>query len=116
MWREDEWAAALRRLGHSLGEFICLMDAVLDYHEDMKHQNGSILTSMDMTPIEAQDMLKALCGHVTQVFEKLPLVQDIELLRSILYAGVWQQYQQMLEKVYHIHAEDQAAGQMNKAE
>ena len=61
-------------------------------------------------------MLKALCGHVTAIFERLPLVQDIDLLRSILYAGVWQQYRDMLEKKYHIHAGEQTEGQPEQAE
>ena len=26
-------------------------------------------------------------------FEKLPLIQDVELLRNILYSGIWTKYE-----------------------
>ena len=31
-------------------------------------------------------------GEATTAFEKLPLEQDLHLLRSVVYAGVWQKY------------------------
>ena len=31
-------------------------------------------------------------------FEKLPIVQDVELLRNILYAGVWNKYDKIQEE------------------
>ena len=33
--------------------------------------------------------LTMLIGRCTQAFEVLPLVQDVEILRSVLYSGVW---------------------------
>ena len=102
VWRQDEWSGALRQLGHDLGEFICLMDAAMDYDEDRRRGSYNALATMELTPPEALETLRMLCGRVTHVFERLPLVQDLNLLRSILYAGVWQQYNAMLEKQYHI--------------
>lgn len=42
-----------------------------------------------------------LMGRATALFERLPLEQDLALLRSILYAGVWQQYNAALQKAEH---------------
>ena len=39
-------------------------------------------------------LLSMLLADCTIAFEKLPMVQDITLMRNILYAGVWQKYNQ----------------------
>ena len=36
-------------------------------------------------------------GYVTEVFEKLPLVEDVNLLRNVLYSGVWQRWNAIQE-------------------
>ena len=33
-----------------------------------------------------------MMGDATGAFEKLPCLQDAELLRNILYSGVWAKY------------------------
>ena len=40
-------------------------------------------------------MMMAEC---TEHFEKLPCVENIEILRNILYAGVWNKYQTVRKK------------------
>ena len=37
-------------------------------------------------------MLKMLIAECAEEFERLPLVRDVEILRSVLYSGVWSQY------------------------
>ncbi len=39
-----------------------------------------------------------LIGECAAEFEKLPLLQDVEIMRSILYSGVWMQYERALKK------------------
>ncbi len=39
-----------------------------------------------------------LLAEAADALERLPLVQDLELLRNILYAGVWQKYNQVFFK------------------
>ena len=34
----------------------------------------------------------------TQEFEKMPILQDADLLRNVLYSGVWSRYAQIPEK------------------
>jgi len=36
--------------------------------------------------------LTMLIARCTGEFEKLPLFEDVEILRNILYSGVWTQY------------------------
>ena len=41
-----------------------------------------------------QDVLKMLLGRCLFFFDRLPLVQDVSILKSILCAGLWAQFEQ----------------------
>ena len=45
-------------------------------------------------------------GECTDAFERLPLVQDVDILRNILYSGVWLRYYQDTrengKEAYHV--------------
>ena len=45
-----------------------------------------------------ESALTMLIGRCTQAFEVLPLVQDVEILRSVLYSGVWAKYVSVRKK------------------
>lgn len=95
IWREDRWQPLLRQLGQALGRFIYLMDAVLDLPSDQKRKQYNPLTQMAAGRRQKEDfkpLLTLLIGECTEAFERLPLVQDLDLLRNILYSGVWTQF------------------------
>lgn len=92
VYEEDFWSNSLRRFGYELGRFIYLMDAAMDYQDDQKKNSYNPLFRMHKKPEEMGEILTMSIGNATQIFEKLPLVQDLHLLRNILYAGVWQEY------------------------
>jgi len=87
VWQEDRWSPLLRQIGHALGRFIYLMDAVLDLPEDRKKGRYNPLTQFD--PLFYKPLLTMFMGECTEAFERLPLVQDVDLLHNILYSGVW---------------------------
>jgi hypothetical protein len=89
---EDFWSNSLRSFGYSLGRFIYLMDATMDYSKDKKTGNYNPLNSMGKKPCEMEELLSMIIGEATAEFEKLPLVQDAHMLKNILYGGVWQKY------------------------
>jgi hypothetical protein len=89
---EDFWSNSLRSFGYSLGRFIYLMDATMDYSKDKKTGNYNPLNSMGKKPYEMEELLSMIIGEATAEFEKLPLVQDAHMLKNILYGGVWQKY------------------------
>jgi hypothetical protein len=89
---EDFWSDQLRQFGYDLGRFIYLMDAAMDYQKDVKKKNYNPLILMKKTPDEMEEILSTIIGGAARQFEELPLVQDLHLLRNILYGGVWQQY------------------------
>lgn len=92
VYEQDRWADDLRRLGARLGRFIYLMDAACDYEQDVKSGSYNPLISLECKPLDVEEALAFMIGGACEVFEKLPLDQDIHLLRSVLYAGVWQKY------------------------
>ncbi len=89
VYQEDFWSDQHRRFGYELGRFIYLMDATMDYDKDIKKQNYNPLVNMHKKPEEMEDILIMTIGNASALFEKLPVIQDVNLLRNILYGGVW---------------------------
>ena len=101
VWRQDEWEENLRRFGFFFGKFIYLMDAYDDLQEDLKKNRYNPLISLyqgdayEETCLQILNMMMAECSLE---FEKLPCLQDADILRNILYAGVWTKYSQLQTK------------------
>ena len=93
-YEEDLWAPALRQMGRSLGRFIYLLDAALDYDKDEKRGKYNPFLAMGTGKdwLRWEEYLVLAMGRCTANFEKLPLVQDKALLDNILYSGVWVNY------------------------
>ena len=91
-YREDFWAGELRRMGAWLGKFVYLMDAVIDYDEDLKSGSYNPLVAAGAVPGDVSEGLRSIAAQTAQSFERLPLEQDIHILRNVLYAGLWGQY------------------------
>lgn len=100
-WKEDRWAPLLGQMGLALGRFIYLMDAWEDVEADVKKGRYNPLKSQAGRPDFDEWMgetLTVILGDCTQAMEQLPLVQDVEILRKILYAGVWNRYARKLKQ------------------
>lgn len=95
---EDYWSGALRAFGYSLGRYIYMLDAVCDYDKDQKKTGYNPVILMGKRPEDMRDTLELLLGDASAAFERLPLVQDEDILRNILYSGVWQGYNEYLHK------------------
>ena len=94
VWRQDRWEPHLRALGDDLGQFIYIMDAFLDLEKDRRKGRYNPFRAMaeqNALP-DMKETLMMLIGECTRAFERLPLVQDADILRNILYAGVWSRY------------------------
>ena len=92
--REDRWAPTLRALGRDLGRFIYLLDAVTDLKRDARRGLYNPVADMaadGTTEEELREILLGLMGEAAAAWEKLPLLRDAEIQRSILYAGIWKQ-------------------------
>ena len=100
-WKEDEWQADLRGLGFYLGKFIYLMDAYEDMEKDDKkgNYNPFLLTRGQINNKDlAEHSLNLMAAGAAEHFERLPLVENLEILRNILYAGVWGKFEKIKAK------------------
>ena len=98
LYRKDRWEEQLRTLGYGLGRYIYLADAAVDLENDKKHDNYNPLKTLETKPEELRPTLMMVLGDASRAFEVLPLVQDIHLLRNILYSGLWIKYNRGMQK------------------
>lgn len=92
VYSQDIWEKPMRQFGNCLGRFIYIMDAAMDCEEDKKSGSYNPLLISHKSSEEAEEIMRIYIGTAATVFEKLPLVEDVHLLQSVLYAGVWQKY------------------------
>ena len=94
------WGGRMHAFGAALGRFVYLMDACVDLEQDRKRGRYNPLLAVDggLNEEDRVTLLKMMIGECAEEFERLPLVQDVEILRSVLYSGVWTQYARMKKK------------------
>ena len=94
-YKQDHWSPELRSLGFHLGKFIYLMDAYDDLARDKRKGAYNPLKTMSEQPgyeEEMREIFELLLARCAKRFERLPCVEDADLLRNILYSGVWLKY------------------------
>lgn len=99
--REDEWSESLSRFGFFLGKFIYLMDAYEDVEKDIRKKTYNPLKKKYNEPDfeeECRTILTMMMSECCREFEKLPILENVEILRNILYSGVWCRYEAVREK------------------
>ncbi len=90
VWKADLWADTLRQTGHALGRFIYLADAACDFSQDEKKGRFNPYLAAEIRDPEIwKSHLVMAMGRCCQYYQRLPLVQDKDILDNILYSGVW---------------------------
>ena len=89
------WNDQLYKMGEGLGRFIYFMDAYDDLKKDVRKKKYNPLKSMmhqeDFEQI-CKDGMTMMIADSADAFEQLPVVKDADLMRNILYSGVWAKY------------------------
>lgn len=100
VYRDDRWSGDLRTMGASLGKFIYVMDAVIDLDGDTVHGRYNPFRRNFGLDNEQhfRDILKMLLAECVYCFDRLPLVQDVGILKNILCFGLWQQFELKYKK------------------
>lgn len=95
IYKDDIFKVYLGDMGYYLGRYIYIMDAYDDLQEDIKkgrYNPFKDTAKEDSFEEDTREMLlneiSAACG----AFEQLPCISYIDILRNILYAGVWNRY------------------------
>lgn len=102
VFRHDEWESSLRKIGFFLGKFIYLMDAYEDVPKDIKTGNyNPFKQAFSDNPDFADDcreLLTMMMAECSREFERLPILLHADILRNILYSGVWCRYTMVTER------------------
>jgi len=100
-YKNDLWSPYLRKLGFFLGKYVYIMDAYDDVVEDL--ENGcynplSLMYNKEGFDEKVRDMLGMMIAQTADAFEMLPIDENIEILRNIIYSGVWIRYEIVKKK------------------
>ncbi|MGI6094041.1 MAG: DUF5685 family protein [Lachnospiraceae bacterium] len=102
VYQEDMWADRLQKIGYFLGKYIYIMDAYDDLEEDQKKNCYNPLTELAKNENYEEKVQQILCmmiAECTAYFEQLPCILDVDILRNILYDGVWNRYRKKKEQL-----------------
>ena len=102
-WKEDEWSTELRCLSFYMGKFIYLMDAYEDFEQDKKRQEYNPFAKMVCEQekdfeLFAKLILTSMMSECAKSFERLPILLHADILRNVLYSGVWSKYEYIQHK------------------
>ncbi len=98
VYEEDCWADNLRGMGFFLGKFIYLMDAYEDLYKDKKSGSYNPLVyimNFDDFEERCENILTMMAAECSKEFEKLPIIYDVDILRNVLYSGIWMKYEKI---------------------
>ena len=101
VYREDEWRETLWQIGFLLGKFIYLMDAYDDLQKDLRKGNYNPLSAIagkENFEEFCRQMLVMTMADCSKKFEQLPLLQEVGILRNVIYSGVWTKYNLLQNK------------------
>ena len=95
-FRDDIWKEDLGRLGFFIGKFIYLMDAYEDVEKDIASRSYNPLKEAFANDSDfagnCRGLLTLMMAECSREFEKLPILLHAEILRNVLYSGVWCRY------------------------
>ena len=100
VYEKDNWEEDLRRIGFFIGKFIYIMDAYEDVEEDIKKGNYNPFKKIYKEKGFKENvkyMLEMTISECAAAFERLPLIKDVDILRNILYDGVWTKFDRRSE-------------------
>lgn len=107
-YKDDIFREDLYNVGFFLGKFIYILDAYEDVEKDLKkgeynpfkdEYEGAVRTgNFTKFDEDVMNILMLMIGECTDAFEKLPLIENVEVLRNILYSGVWVRFKNCQEK------------------
>ena len=94
-YRQDEWQSDLYAFGEALGKFIYLLDAYDDLEKDIEAKRFNPLIERSKQPEFEENchhLLEMMIAKASEIFEYLPIVENADIIRNILYNGVWSRY------------------------
>ena len=95
------WTDELQAIGDGLGRFVYFMDAYDDLSRDLRRGSYNPLKALrDREDYEqlCKTAMMMMVADATDAFERLPVVLDADIIRNVLYSGVWSRYAYLQNK------------------
>ena len=102
-WRKDALTDYFMELGYYLGRFIYIMDAFDDLKEDLEKGRFNPFEKIYQKKgfdKQVEEMLMDEIAAAAAAYRKLPCIAYRDILGNIVYAGVWNRFDQMRKEKY----------------
>lgn len=86
--KKDMWRQTLYDFGYNLGRFIYFADAARDLEKDEDSRSYNPLVNLS-SDTDIRRILQVIMGQASRRFEILPMEKDLNLMRNIIYSGIW---------------------------
>lgn len=101
VYQNDIFKDDLYNMGYYLGKFIYLIDAFEDVEEDIKKNNYNPLKDRfknhDFLEY-SYNILEMMISKSSFYFEKLPIIENVDILKNIIYSGIWTKFELIKKK------------------
>lgn len=95
---KEDWSEKLGEFGFYLGKFIYILDAYDDVKEDVAKDKFNPFTdkykSMETEQFKGyvKQLLMLVAADMAKAYEKLPIVEEVSILRNVIYSGIWTRF------------------------
>lgn len=101
LYKQDEWKDCLSKMGFFLGKYIYIIDAYEDIEKDLKKGNYNPFKEIHKNKNFdnfVQEILTMMISECAREFENLPIIENLNILRNIIYSGVWAKFNAIRNK------------------
>ena len=113
VYKDDRWQKYLYNMGDALGRFIYLVDAAVDLDKDKRKGDYNPFMKYYGRPDNAESfkiILKLFLADAVNCFEKLPLIDDVGIMKNILCSGLWAKFEEKYGSIQSAGSESRRDG------
>lgn len=100
-YQDDIFKDDLYQMGYYLGKFIYLIDAYEDIEDDIRKNTYNPLKKQfenENFHDYCYSILEMMISQSSFYFEKLPIIENHDILKNIIYSGIWTKFELIKEK------------------
>lgn len=101
VYQDDIFKDDLSKMGFYLGKYIYLIDAYEDVEKDIEDNSYNPFKERfkeDGFDDYCFNILEMMISKSSFYFEKLPIIENVDILRNIIYSGIWTKFELIKKK------------------